>query len=588
MHPRARPRKLIALAVVLMPLLLEPRDTSAQRSETQPPLAVYRVAVASPADVRRLTSGGWDVLEARSPDYLLVLGDEGVAARLRAEGFTVTLDRHLPAPSAISPLTYYGGYRTVAEHAQHLSDVVAAHPDLAQVIDYGDSWGKVNAGPIQNDLRAVCLTRLRPGDCALNPNTDKPRFLLMAAIHARELTTAEVAWRWIDHLVNDYGADAEVTALLDHNELWVIPLANPDGRVKAEHGGSNPYTQRKNLNTSAGACSEPPSDFSQFGVDLNRNASFQWGGAGTSSSPCSLTYRGVSAASEPEETALEGLMSALFRDQRGPALTDTAPITATGAFISLHGYSELVLLPWGWTDCFLLPCPANKQAPNDAGLRSLAFRMSYFNGYDTGQASELLYAASGTTDDWAYGALGAAGFTYEIGPQSGTCGGFFPAYACVDSTFWPENKGALLYAAKAARQPYAESLGPTPISTTVSVAAIEAGLPVTVTASFNDNAFGNNGVARPSAQNINAAELYVDGPWWAGGTPLAMSAQDGAFDSPGETAVAGLSTLGWSAGRHTLFVRARDAAGNWGVFGAAFVTVIPSGAFKIHLPLIMR
>ena len=56
---------------------------------------------------------------------------------------------------------------------------------------------------------AICITKRRPNtnDCALTPDTDKPRFVLMAAIHARELTTSELAWRWMDELVNDYDVD---------------------------------------------------------------------------------------------------------------------------------------------------------------------------------------------------------------------------------------------------------------------------------------------------------------------------------------------------------------------------------------------
>jgi hypothetical protein len=34
-----------------------------------------------------------------------------------------------------------------------------------------------------------------------------------------------------------------------------------------------------------------------------------------------------------------------------------------------------------------------------------------------------------------------------------------------------------------------------------------------------------------------------------------------------------LPTAAWSTGRHTLFVRGRDAAGNWGPVSAVFVDV---------------
>jgi hypothetical protein len=241
--------------------------------------------------------------------------------------------------------------------------------------------------------------------------------------------------------------------------------------------------------------------------------------------------------------------------------------------LTLHTYSNLVLLPWSWTECFGLPCPANLQAPNNAGLRSFAFRLSHYNGYTTGQGSEILYAASGVTDDWAYGQLGIAGATFEIGPQFGACSGFLPAYACQDSTFWPLNRDAFLHAAKAARQPYALSLGPTPGSPTLSALTVTVGSPVTLTVTLRDDAYGNTGVGRPAAQNIAAAEVYVDVPPWQGGTPIALTAQDGAFDSPNEVTRGVLNTTTLGAGRHTLFVRGQDAAGNWGTTSAAFLWV---------------
>jgi hypothetical protein len=105
--------------------------------------------------------------------------------QLRAQGFEVAIDHAIDAAAAIRPFSYYGGYRTVAEHYQHMDDIAAARPDLAVVVDYGDSWRRVNSRPDSHDLKAICITQMRAGDCALDPETDKPRFRLIAAVHAR-------------------------------------------------------------------------------------------------------------------------------------------------------------------------------------------------------------------------------------------------------------------------------------------------------------------------------------------------------------------------------------------------------------------
>ncbi len=477
--------------------------------------------------------------------------------------------------------TFFSGYRTVAEHDAHMDAIATTRPDLAQVIDYGDSWRKVNALSGGHDLKVICITKRRPQDCALNPATDKPRFFSMAAIHARELSTSEMAWRWMDYLIDNYDRDADVTWLLDHHEMWVVPVANPDGRAKVEEGGNAPYLQRKNLNDLPGPC-VPLTASNQVGVDLNRNASFQYGVAGISSNPCSQTYAGENAASEPEQAALENLMRALFPDQRADDLAAAAPISTTGAMLTLHAYSDLLLLPWGWVECNGTACANGNRAPNDAGLRAMAFRMSHYNGYATGQASDLLYAASGTTDDWAYGTLGIPGFTFEIGPGFGDCEFFTPPYTCQDSTFWPLNRGAFVYAAKLARRPYELSLGPNTLSVMLSSAQVLTGAQVTITALVDDNALGNNGIARPAAQPISTTELYVDTPPWAGGTPVAMLPVDGAFDSASESAIYALDTTALGVGRHTVFVRGYDADGNWGPVTAQFLVVV--GGQRTFLP----
>ena len=562
---------------------------AASRPSTQAEaqLATYRVFVPKAGDARKLLLGGWDVLEARGNGYLLVMGSAAEAEAIRNQGFRVVLETTHTAVDGDALFTYYNGYRTVDEHYSHLDSIVAAHPTLARVVDYGDSWLKSQNASQGNDLKVICLTKLRANDCAVTPTTDKPRFVLMAAIHARELTTSEVAWRLIDMLVERYGVDAELTALLDYNEVWIVPVVNPDARERVESGGNAPYYQRKNMNTAGSAnCPNPPTSggTNHLGVDLNRNADTHWNESGTSPNLCAQTYAGLTPASEPETSDLQALFADLFPDQRGPAATDAAPLTAKGAFVTLHTFSNLILLPWGWVECNATACPAALKAPNDEGLRSFAFRMGYYNNYATGQASELLYAASGSTDDWVYDKLGVPGFTYEVGPASGTCSGFLPAYSC-QARFWNENRDALLYAAKVARQPYTLTLGPTTITPTLNLGQTAPGVPVgtdvTITARTDDNLLNSNAqsIGRPAVQAIQAAEAYVDvPPWVAGATPIALAAQDGSFNSSNETVTGQIATTGLATGRHTVWVRGRDAANNWGPTTAQWLYITDPGA----------
>ena len=537
-------------------------------------LSVYWVGFTSTAQLNALVAA-YDVLEAREGNEVQVIADDQSIAKIRQAGFTTRLAETLSvsapavtaktsgpsAAAAVAVPTFFGGYRTKEEQYAHLDSVVAAYPALTVGYDYGDSWKKVN-GQIGNDLRVICITKLQPGDCQLNPNSSKPRSLIMSSIHARELTPAELAYRYIDLLTTGYGVDADITAILDTAEVWIIPIANPDGREIVESGGDSPYLQRKNANNSVGSCANPPTASNQAGVDLNRNANFQWGGIGTSAAGCDQTYKGVSAASEPEQQALQNLWANLWPDQHAIP-SDPVPTKATGTFLTVHSSSNFVLLPPG----------AGGTSANDAQLRALAFRFSNYNGYRTGTGPEILYGTTGTSDDYVYHQLGPASFTFEVGPTSGTCSGFTPAYSCVDSTFWPINKDAFLYAAKTARQPYIAPRGPSAVTPAVTSAA--QGATAALTATINDGLYGNaaGSFGRPTVQNVTSAEYFVDTPPWAAGVGVPLTAADGSFSSSSEAVTAAIPTAGLSVGRHLVYVRGTNATGFTGPFTAAFLDV---------------
>jgi carboxypeptidase T len=384
------------------------------------------------------------------------MGDAATLASLRADGYTARVERRFaPLPTtrgtsksavraaAVYP-TFYGGYHTVAAHRQHLADVAAAYPSLATVVDYGDSWLKTQ-GRGGNDLLAICITHKVTGDCALSPTAPKPRSVVYAAIHARELATAEIAWNWIDYLTSSYGTNTTVTNLLNTTEIWVIPVANPDGRQIVESGGTSPYYQRKNANDSRGSCRRPPTSTNQYGVDMNRNATFHWGGVGSTSTACAQEYRGTAPTSEPETAAQQALFNKLFADRRGPNITDAAPADTTGTFMSYHSYAGLVLYPWGDT---------TSHAPNYTKLNALAASMAANNRYTYGQGPAILYGTTGTTDDDLYGRLGVASFTTELGAANTSCDGFMPPFSCVASRFWPQEQKSLITLAQKAAGPY--------------------------------------------------------------------------------------------------------------------------------------
>ncbi|MDT0559406.1 M14 family zinc carboxypeptidase [Ichthyenterobacterium sp. W332] len=83
----------------------------------------------------------------------------------------------------------------------------------------------------------------------------EPEFLYTSSMHGDELTGYPLMIRLIDYLLTNYGTDTEVTDLVNSTEIYINPLANPDGAYRA--AGSNTITNPRRGNAN--------------NIDLNRN-----------------------------------------------------------------------------------------------------------------------------------------------------------------------------------------------------------------------------------------------------------------------------------------------------------------------------
>lgn len=531
-------------------------------SNPQSPV-VIRIAITDEAALAALT-GNLDVWEVnRQKGEVVALIYPGQERWLQLLGYSWTIDAEKTAevnrPAArnrdqISGIPGYACYRTVGETYTDLAQLAADKPDIAQWLDIGDSYDKVTTdGPAGSDIHALVLTNRN------SSATEKGKLVLVAAIHAREYTTAEIATRFAELLAAGYGTDPEITWLLDYNEVHIIPQANPDGRGWAEQG----YSWRKNTDSPSACGSAPNNAPYSYGVDLNRNSSFLWGTCSpdqgcSSGNPCSVVYRGSSGGSEPEVQAIEDYMRTVFADQRGPNIDDAAPADTNGVFISLHSYGDLVVYSWDFT---------GNDAPNMQELRRLGRKFGYHNRYSVCNTSNCLYAVDGSTTDFAYGEFGVATYTFEVGS------GFFQSCPYFESSIVQKNLDSLLYAAKAARRPYQVAAGPDTLSVTLSADQLDVGQPVTVTATADDTRYYAGIYGVEPSQNVMAARYTIDKPSWEITATHPFSPTDGTFNATSEGVTALIDTAGWTPGQRTLFVESQDSSGYWGVPSAAFVIV---------------
>eukprot|EP01120_Amphizonella_sp_Union-15-10_P014818 TRINITY_DN7348_c0_g1_i3.p1 TRINITY_DN7348_c0_g1~~TRINITY_DN7348_c0_g1_i3.p1 ORF type:complete len:453 (-),score=96.70 TRINITY_DN7348_c0_g1_i3:111-1370(-) len=187
--------------------------------------------------------------------------------------------------------------------------------------------------------------------------------------HAREWIAPATVLYILTELLGQYGTNSKITTIINEFNYVFIPLVNPDGY---EFAFTTTRLWRKNRKNNGNGV---------YGVDLNRNWDYKWGGAGSSATPSSDTYRGTSAFSEPESRAVSNYFS------------KTGSIVGA---IDYHSYSQLILRPWGDT---------TTNPPNNANLMELGTRIrSAILGAPgvayTSQKSIDLYATTGSASDW--------------------------------------------------------------------------------------------------------------------------------------------------------------------------------------------
>ncbi|SYZ73946.1 conserved hypothetical protein [Candidatus Zixiibacteriota bacterium] len=315
-------------------------------------------------------------------------------------------DRLLRAGKALT----MGAYKTSAEIYAKVDSLIAEYPNIVSA--------KVNIG---NTLQGRPMWAVKISD---NPNVDEnqPRILFFACIHSREVITPEILLSYMSYLTSNYGADSEVTYLVNNREIWFIPLTNPDGYIYNETNSPNGGGMwRKNRRNNGDG---------SYGVDLNRNFGYEWGYDNAGSSPVGSneTYRGSGPFSEPETQHLRDFI-----------LDHDFSMT-----ISYHSYSNLILWPWGYDRIY---------SPDDDIFQEMGDSAAAFNGF-TPTVAWGLYVTNGDTDDWGYGEQNLKRKTYaltlEVGSESD---GFWPATNRI-STLVSENLQPNLFFTRIVGQEY--------------------------------------------------------------------------------------------------------------------------------------
>ena len=126
----------------------------------------------------------------------------------------------------------FSHYYPYAELVSFLKNLASSYPNLISLTSIGKSY----------ENRDIWLTTLT--NQATGPYLEKPAYWIDANTHAGEVTGSAVALYTIAHLLRQYGHNSQITRLLDHYTVYILPRLAVDG---AEKYLTTPYMLRSSI-----------------------------------------------------------------------------------------------------------------------------------------------------------------------------------------------------------------------------------------------------------------------------------------------------------------------------------------------------
>ena len=321
-----------------------------------------------------------------------------------------------------------------------MTSLAAANRGMAKLVVIGKS------GQGQ-DIVALKVTK----DARNVADGARPAMLFSAVNHAREWIAAEVGRRmptwWLEH-----ADDPEIAELLSRNELWFLPIQNPDGydytftcgigfrsadeRDVRRHAGHRPgrpaardlrlqdgrrhHPSRRTPRSPTRPCASRRSACGARPC-ATTTATARSATARTASTPTATTRRPGASTRRARATR------AISATYRGPfPLSETEDLAydrllrkiTPEAVINYHSAAQLLLYPFGYiTDVYADDDPWFKAITGTDGDAAVDPYIS--------QRSSDLYITNGETTDHAYNKYGSMSWTPELDECETAAGGTF-------------------------------------------------------------------------------------------------------------------------------------------------------------------
>ncbi|KAF5927598.1 hypothetical protein HPG69_000501 [Diceros bicornis minor] len=165
----------------------------------------------------------------------------------------------------------YGAYHSLEAIYHEMDNIAGEFPDLACRVKIGHSF--------ENQSFQHCRRQAAAGHLAERRHP----FPGVALTGYGHLDRKE------GHVVSDYGKDPAITSILEKMDIFLLPVANPDGYLYMQT--ENQFWRKTRSLNSGSSC---------VGTDPNRNWNSSFAGEETSDNPCSEVYHRPHANLEVE------------------------------------------------------------------------------------------------------------------------------------------------------------------------------------------------------------------------------------------------------------------------------------------------
>jgi murein tripeptide amidase MpaA len=271
---------------------------------------------------------------------------------------------------------FFKRYQTYPEIQEYLKVLHSKYPTKTQLDVIGKTF----------ENRDIVALRVFSGNMKMEK---RKGVFINSAQHAREwISPATTLYMVTEILKRTANNDPVIKPLMEKLVIHYVPVVNPDGYI---HSFVNRMWRKNRFRNSGGS----------YGVDLNRNFVWAFGGPGSSGVQSSETYRGTAALSEKESMAIDK-----YLDKYNGTIK---------VGIDYHSFSQYLLRPWDYSRN-----PTDDEVALEKITTEWRKEIRSVHNFDyASMRGAQMYLHSGGIMDHFYGVKKFFGFCVELRPRSG-------------------------------------------------------------------------------------------------------------------------------------------------------------------------